>query len=172
VRNTLRSTLVAGLPLDEALDIADYLVRLQFQHGEYATANLATLDPKTGLLHMISAGHPGPLIHVPGDDVIDPFTTRGLPLGLRYLLGERQPVEERYLTDGALLAFFTDGVIEWQRDELSGYAQLIEAMRDPALRRAENRAFALRDAVIAGEHADDVAIMCVEFVAAQTRAGR
>lgn len=171
VRNTLRTALCAGLPLDEALDVSDYLVRLQFHDGDYATANLATLDPKTGMLKLISAGHPGPMIHMPAHGTVDPFRARGLPLGLRFLSGEPQEVEELRLEPGAFIAFFTDGVLEWQRDEIAGYAQLQAAVDDAAVREAESPSLALRHAVVKGSHADDIAIMCVRFEAASPHDG-
>ncbi len=163
IRNALRTALCAGLALDEALEVVDFLMRSDFPEGGYATANLATLDCESGVLRLISAGHPGPLLYSPDDSVADPFRERGLPLGLRDLNSERQPVGTIQLERGAFLAFFTDGVIEWQRDELLGYAQLGAAMRDRNVRFAERPALAIRRAVIQGPHADDVALMCVRY---------
>ncbi|HET9029922.1 MAG TPA: GAF domain-containing SpoIIE family protein phosphatase [Candidatus Aquilonibacter sp.] len=163
VRNTLRTTLCAGMPLDEALRVADYIVGLQFGQGEYATANVSRLDPQTGVLEMISAGHPGPLIHIAGDGVNDAFLARGLPLGLRSLGPDDQPVEELRLRDGSFIVYFTDGLIEWQRDELAGYEQVKSAMLDPDVRAAEHPAIAIRNTVVTGTHADDIAIMCLCF---------
>ncbi|MBV8639324.1 MAG: SpoIIE family protein phosphatase [Candidatus Eremiobacteraeota bacterium] len=163
VRNALRTALCAGLALDAALDVVDFLVRGDLPEGGYATANLATLDPTSGVIRLIAAGHPGPLVAFSDDSVKDPFTDRGLPLGLRDLSRERQPVAELQLEKGSFLAFFTDGVIEWQRDELSGYARLRTAMSDRSIRHAERPALALRRAVVQGPHADDIAIMCVRY---------
>lgn len=163
VRNALRTALCAGLSLDAALDVVDFLVRSDLPEGGYATANLGTLDLESGLLRLISAGHPGPLLHLPDGTVTDAFMGRGLPLGLRNFGNEPQRAQELTLENGAFLAFFTDGVIEWQRDEIAGYAQLEAAIRDPAIRSAERPAHAMRRAIIQGPHADDVAIMCVRY---------
>ncbi len=163
VRNALRTALCAGLEFGDALAVVDFLVREEFPDGGYATANLATLDPQSGLMRLISAGHPGPLIHTRDGDVGDPFTERGLPLGLRHFESKAQRVQDRRLQCGSFLAFFTDGLIEWERNELTGYAQLEAAMRERNVREAEHPAYALRRAVIRGAHADDVAIMCVRY---------
>ncbi len=163
IRNALRTALCAGLAMDKALEVVDFLVRSEVPEGGYATANVATLDPESGLFRAIAAGHPGPLLHSPDDSVQDPFRERGLPLGLRDLTEIPQDIEERTLKRGAFLVFFTDGVIEWQRDELKGYEQLADAMRDRSVRTADRPALAVRRAVIQGPHADDVAIMCVRY---------
>jgi serine phosphatase RsbU (regulator of sigma subunit) len=167
VRNALRTALCANLQLDEALDVVDFLVRGEFSEGAYASANLATLNVETGAFRLISAGHPGPLIHTPDGTLQDPFTERGLPLGLRNLSETRQSVEELRLQRGSFAVFFTDGVIEWERDELAGYAQLKAAMMDAAVRNSAHPAYAIRRAVVCGPHADDIALMSLQYGAAQ-----
>lgn len=163
VRNALRTTLCAGLALDASLDIVDFLVRSDLPEGGYATANLATLDLESGVLRLISAGHAGPLAFLPDGTITDAFLARGLPLGLRDLADPGQRVEELRLEKGAFLVFFTDGVVEWQRDEIAGYAQLEAAIRDPRIRSSERPAEALRHAIVRGPHADDIALMCVRY---------
>jgi hypothetical protein len=69
----------------------------------------AVLDPATGALDYVCAGHPFPLLRGPGGVVVE-LGRGGLPLGLRPDLAP--PVAATVLAPGALLAVYTDGLVE------------------------------------------------------------
>ncbi len=84
LRDALRTALYGEPDLLRALDIADYLIGEEFPDGRYATAQLSIFDETKYTLYGASAGHPGPLIWMPGcSAALDPFKERGLPLGVR-----------------------------------------------------------------------------------------
>lgn len=171
LRDALRTALYAGLSLNGVLDVADYLIRQEFPDGEHATANITIVDVKAAVLHVISAGHPGPVMYVPGGHVSDAFTERGLPLGLRDLKTSPQPIQEWSLEPGTMLAYFTDGLTEWDRRPVDGMNQLMEAVARVEVRDAAHPAQALRQAVVRGAHTDDIAILCVRYVGASGGGG-
>lgn len=160
LRDALRTALYGQADLLRALDIADYLINEEFPEGRYATAQLCIFDPQTRTLTGAAAGHPGPLIWVPGrDEVIDPFAGRGLPLGMRSLEHIPQDMCCIVLEPGSLAVFFTDGLVEWNRDYVEGEASLRLALSNPQVRRALHPAKALRRAVVQGKHQDDIALL-------------
>jgi GAF domain-containing protein len=160
LRDALRIALYGNADLLQALNIADYLISEEFPEGRYATAQLSMYDPKTRTLRGASAGHPGPLIWVPQrDEVIDPFGERGLPLGLRGLDHIGQETCEIVLEPGTVAVFFTDGLVEWNRDYVEGEARLRRALADAAVRESPHPAKALRRAVVQGKHQDDIALL-------------
>jgi serine phosphatase RsbU (regulator of sigma subunit)/anti-sigma regulatory factor (Ser/Thr protein kinase) len=85
--------------------LADEVIETSF-----ATLVYAELDPETGVCRYASAGHPPPLaVHLDGSaEFLD--AGRGLPLGTGLPSSYRQGVAE--LPQGALLLFYTDGLIE------------------------------------------------------------
>lgn len=159
LRDALRTSLYGEVHLKRALNIADYLIGEEFPEGRYATALLCTYDPQTRTLSGASAGHPGPLIWVPAGKVIDPFTERGLPLGVRTMNGTRQEMSSIVLEPGAMAVFFTDGLVEWNRDYVEGEASVRLALADAEIRRSPHPARALRRAVVQGKHQDDIALL-------------
>lgn len=160
LRDALRTALYGDADLLRALDIADYLIAEEFPEGRYATAQLSIFDPSTRSLFCAAAGHPGPLIWVPSKgEVVDPFRSRGLPLGMRRFAHFHQEAAAVELEPGALAVYFTDGLLEWERDYVQGEAALYEALADERIRNADNPAKMLRRAVVTGKHHDDIAVL-------------
>jgi len=128
--------------------------------GMYATANLGIVDAQRRRLTSVAAGHPGPLYWSPRTQTVeDPFLERGLPLGFRDLGESASPQKTIDLHPGSFIAFFTDGLIEGERDIGKGEAKLAEAIKRADVREALHPAEALRRAVAPDRHADDLAIM-------------
>jgi serine phosphatase RsbU (regulator of sigma subunit)/anti-sigma regulatory factor (Ser/Thr protein kinase) len=76
----------------------------------FATVVYAELDPETGVCRYASAGHPPPLVATLDGRVEYLEGGRGLPLGTGVTSTYRQAVAE--LPHGAVLLFYTDGLIE------------------------------------------------------------
>jgi len=102
--------------LDDLLDV------------ELATLLVARLDPATGALTVASAGHPPPLIAVPGaaPEFVD--VVPGPPLGTFH----GDPAESTAeLPPGAALLLYTDGLVEERRAALgTGLEQLRQALAE------------------------------------------
>lgn len=160
LRDALRTALYGEADLLRALHIADYLISEEFPDGRYATAQLCIYEPETRKLIGAAAGHPGPLIWIPErGEVIDPFTSRGLPLGMRSLESGDQSSCSIVLETDAMAVFFTDGLVEWNRDYVKGERALLSAMAGAEIRRSPHPAKALRRAVVQGKHHDDIAVL-------------
>jgi anti-sigma regulatory factor (Ser/Thr protein kinase) len=76
----------------------------------FATVVYSELDPKTGVCRYASAGHPPPLVATLEGRLEYLDGGRGLPLGTGISTSYRQAVVE--LPHGAVLLFYTDGLIE------------------------------------------------------------
>lgn len=91
-----------------ALDVA---VGEQFGGDFFTTGVLAQLDPDTGVLRWINAGHPPPLL-LRGNRVIKSLQgSRATPLGMPMFSTEPTIAEER-LEPGDIVVLYTDGVVE------------------------------------------------------------
>lgn len=160
IRDALRTALYGKVDILRALQIADYLIAEEFPEGRYATAQLAIYDLEKRTLSSASAGHPGPLIWIPSrGEVVDPFIARGLPLGMRTMDTILPETASVVLEPGAMAAFFTDGLVEWNRDYVQGEAGVRAALADAGIRQSPHPARALRRAVVQGKHQDDIALL-------------
>ncbi len=124
-RAAFRAMAVTGMPLDE---LATRMNQHQWSEGEearrrYVTAIFLRLDPKTGELEVVNAGHnPGFLIES-GCETVQ-FESAGTPLGL--LPGMHYSIEKAVFTPGARLLFYTDGLTEvFCGDEEFGQERLL-----------------------------------------------
>ncbi|CAA9384151.1 MAG: Serine phosphatase RsbU, regulator of sigma subunit [uncultured Pseudonocardia sp.] len=93
---------------------ADELIGAQPGPRQFATAVLARLDTATGMIDVLNAGHPPPLL-IRGGKVVKELGTRPrLPLGVEPLPGRPVVAEVRreQLEPGDRLLFHTDGITE------------------------------------------------------------
>ncbi|MET8910552.1 GAF domain-containing SpoIIE family protein phosphatase [Micromonospora sp. NPDC004551] len=157
VRSALRAyALVADDPA-EALTLLDRKV-VHFEAGSLTTALYAMISPDRATLHVSVAGHPRPVLALPGhpntvlDAYIDP------PLGT----GRRSPARHTTTVDfppGAVLVAYTDGLVE-RRGELfdAGVARLTAAVPLAPVDTVAATVMATLDT----EHpADDIALLAV-----------
>ena len=97
--------------------------------GALATACIASIDPQTLAGCVASAGHYG-AIRVAGDLAVDVLGADGLILGVD---GDaRYETRSFQLDPDDLLAFYTDGYVEVERDIEQGERLLVEALRAQA----------------------------------------
>jgi hypothetical protein len=99
----------AGLDLIATYHHIDDAVRAHDRAG-MITAVLAELDQHTGVLRVISAGHPGGIV-IRAGKVVKVLPT---PTALPVVLGDRRPpvVVEEALEPGDWVLLYTDGIIE------------------------------------------------------------
>lgn len=108
---------------------------------ELATCLYVQYDPSTGRARIASAGHPPPLVRHPDGRVDTISEVLGIPLGIG---GHAFTTTETELPEGAVLALYTDGLIEARgqdiedgldavRAELRGAGTSLEATADRIL---------------------------------------
>ncbi len=94
----------------------------------FITAVLGTIDPASGSVEYVSAGHPGPLLLGP-EHVSVPGEENSLPLGIE--LEEQYRVRRIHVGEPAqAMLFYTDGLIEAVNpaDEFLGLRPVIQAL--------------------------------------------
>lgn len=158
------ATLKTALDLDPAPErVAALLNRAIWRIGTkraFMSIFYAVLDPATGSLEFISAGHPFPFVRRQ-DGRIEELGRGGLPLGMRESLAlESRTIE---LQPGDLLVFYTDGLAEAvdASGRSFGYDRIAELLGDSgAPWSVHDRILAAFDSHIGGEPLrDDLTLM-------------
>jgi len=111
--------------VNEALAAEDHV-------GMFATLALLALDPATGEMEIVSAGHSLPFVCSRGGDIVEIGQTGSPPLGLD--AGAVFPVHHHRLEAGDVVVLCTDGVTEAEntRRELFGEERLRDAISSSA----------------------------------------
>jgi len=163
LRNGLRAALFAEPDPTHALEVADQMLRTEGRE-EFTTALVGLIDPVRNTLSCTSAGHPGPLVWDTTGEVMDPFAERGLPIGLRNFGPVAKTAQTLSLRAGAFAVFFTDGLLEWNRNIAQAWSRLEAAVARQDVREALHPAHAIRHCVIDGSnHDDDIAVLTVRW---------
>ncbi|WP_165977154.1 SpoIIE family protein phosphatase [Nonomuraea diastatica] len=141
LRTAVRTLSYQGLPPDEVLAFLDNMVvRLAEEDAGTGDAPLdttgatcvyAVYDPVTRRCAMAGAGHPPPAIVHPSGEVRFARLPSGPPVGLGLGSYERVEVE---LTEGSLIALYTDGLVERRGADIdAGLRRLGATLAAPAL---------------------------------------
>ncbi|MFD7614965.1 SpoIIE family protein phosphatase [Streptomyces sp. NPDC059828] len=135
LRATVRTLALLDLDPAELLTRLDDLVSQESEpdaddglsgEGMVVTCLYAIYDPVNGRCVWASAGHPPPIVADASGSVAMSALTPGPPLGLGVLPYENVELE---LSDGSVLAFFTDGVVEDRGQDIdSGIDRLAEVL--------------------------------------------
>ncbi|HEX6235590.1 MAG TPA: PP2C family protein-serine/threonine phosphatase [Acidimicrobiales bacterium] len=99
----------AGVGLGETVMSLDRLIAQQFGEQRFITGQIATLDHSSGVLRMVNAGHPRPLLVRRGRDLGDVPCEPCRPVGLGAVPTTTTDVA---LEPGDAVLFHTDGVTE------------------------------------------------------------
>ena len=165
LRSALRIAMLMESDLTVVLAAADLLMRQELGSTTFATANIGVLDIEARTLTCVAAGHPGPLCWSETDRAVsDAFQDRGLPLGFRNLMPGHNDAQTVDLDDCSFIVFFTDGLLEAERDYLAGEARLMQAIARRSIRQSAHPAEAIRTAVAPERHPDDLAVLTVRMV--------
>jgi serine phosphatase RsbU (regulator of sigma subunit)/anti-sigma regulatory factor (Ser/Thr protein kinase) len=154
VRQSIRAAAFETASPSQVLDRSSRLFVASGRSG-MVTAVMSFFDPATRRLTYATAGHPAPLLRI--GTTVERLGGDGLPLGLRD--GTTFDVSV-VVPPGAALAYFTDGLIEFDRDVVGG-EQLVEAAFAASGDVAPaDAAEAVRELVLGDRAAaDDVAIL-------------
>ena len=157
-RQAFRSAFLDGSRPVEALRRANRVLLRSDKPG-LVTALVGTIEPQTLVFRYACAGHPTPLLaRADGTWSELPGMGSGIPLGI---------LEEHIATEHAvalpidgLLAFYTDGCVEFDRDIVSGTEALAAALLGAYANDPERPAIAI-DRTLFGEreHDDDATIL-------------
>ncbi len=109
LRSAVRAFALGDHPPDEVMSGTNRLL-IDLDPGQFASCCYIRLDPVTGAARAARAGHPQPLLRHPDGrtDVLD--LPGGVVLGVAPQA--RYPVSELRLEPGAVLALYTDGLVE------------------------------------------------------------
>jgi PAS domain S-box-containing protein len=166
VMGQLRSALRAYLMLNREPGVVLSMLNefaLKSESPRLATATLAVLNSATGAIEVASAGHPAPLMSVGNTPATSVPMTTGPPLGVhRYTY----PAVTSTLEPGALLVFYTDGLIDVGRpgaeQKLDQLARAMESQPSGACDELADRIL-LEQVGPEGKSLDDVALLVVEW---------
>ncbi len=115
-RALLRATVMQTRDLSRIVPQVNDLLAEDLREGTFVTAFIGLLDPATGVVDYLSAGHGPLLVYGAADDSVSEVPTHGLPLGL--IPGvEYDPPTRVPLNGGDMLLLFTDGFFEWSRPD-------------------------------------------------------
>jgi hypothetical protein len=161
---TVRSALYATAHLSSSPEfVMSHVNRLLLgdeMRNQMVTVCMVTLDLKSGLGSLVSAGHP-PAVRLRAGACGTLVPSFGTPLGALECAYEPLGFD---LAPGESLVLYSDGVIEARRNgELFGEERLVKVLCEVADRPAQVLVEHLRDKVIAfaGELQDDVQILAV-----------
>ncbi len=161
VRLAIRTAAVSAASPAAVLDYVNRFVALRESIG-MVTAIFAVYDPQASTLAYAVAGHPPPLLALP-DGLVRRLPAGGLPLGCVETLGTRDWTFT--LPAGAHALFYTDGLIENEREPVSGEQRLLEVVRglfccDRNEPPENDPAMAVQDRVFRGaSNRDDAAVL-------------
>ena len=166
VMSRARQTLVALAMLGNGpAEILDQVNRILIAQGQtMVTAACCLVDLATSEVEYAMAGHPSPVLVEPGAPPRLLGEHHGIPLGV--VAGARYTPATFTPRGGSLLVLYTDGLIEYKRDVLSGESRLLRAAQRVAEAGVPDPAVALRDEVFRdGNPVDDVAVLTLRFAA-------
>ncbi|MFQ5350088.1 MAG: SpoIIE family protein phosphatase, partial [Thermoanaerobaculia bacterium] len=138
------SPIEGGLQPDEVFHRASRLLYERTPPERYATAILTALEPRTGDLRFVNAGHvPGLLIRGSGE--VERLEATGTPVGL--LPNTDYTVGSTRLEPGDLLVLYTDGINEAEDEgqEQYGVDRLAAACRDNTTLSLDDLATAIEE---------------------------
>ena len=128
IRSALRAYTLLDEPPERVLDLVDRKVT-HFEIDAIATVLCAAMDPPYDVMTLAVAGHPPPVLAVPGRPASFAETAVSPPIGFGF--GAERPRTATTLSVGAgtVMAFYTDGLIERRGESLDrGLERLRQAV--------------------------------------------
>jgi phosphoserine phosphatase RsbU/P len=130
VRSALRAYSLIDASPERVLDLVDRKVT-HFEIGTVVTVACAVLEPPFDMMTLAVAGHPPPVIAVPGSLASLAEVDVSPPIGTN--LGSPRRSTTIAVTPGTVIAFYTDGLIERRGESLDvGLERLRGAIRTGA----------------------------------------
>ncbi|MFF7333907.1 SpoIIE family protein phosphatase [Streptomyces sp. NPDC008150] len=126
LRSAVRAFALGDRPPDEVLGATNHLL-IDLDPGQFASCCYVRLDPATGLARIARAGHPPPLLLRADGRAHRVETPGGVVLGVD--MRADYPVTDLHVAPGAVLALYTDGLVERPGEDIDdGIAALREAL--------------------------------------------
>ncbi|MGW5402283.1 SpoIIE family protein phosphatase [Streptomyces sp. NPDC003952] len=128
LRSAVRAFALSGNEPDQVMRGTNELL-IDLDPGQFASCCYVLLDPASGLALAVRAGHPQPLLRHPGGrtEVLD--LAGGMVLGVD--AGAEYPVTRLRIEPGAVLALYTDGLVESPGTDIDvGVERLRAALAD------------------------------------------
>jgi serine phosphatase RsbU (regulator of sigma subunit) len=129
IRSALRAYSMLEVPPDEVLRLIDRKVK-HFEIGTIATVACAVMDPPFDAMTVASAGHLPPVVATPGEAATLVGITPDPPLGTGW--GRRHPPTTVPLAPGAVVAFYTDGLVERRGEPITAGLDRVRRAIEPA----------------------------------------
>ena len=132
-----------------------------FSAEDFATIQVALLDPATGAMSLASAGHLPPLLH--RDDTSEFVDTPSFPPAGVFDAVAIPPTAELTLRPGDALLFYTDGLVERRGETLdTGMQRLADATRQTSPDNASKLTSAALTGCLDDTHrADDACVLAI-----------
>jgi putative methionine-R-sulfoxide reductase with GAF domain len=161
MRSALRAYAMETADPAEVLDRLDRKMQ-HFEPGALATVLYAVLDPALDRVHISSAGHPAPVLAVPGEKGALVDGVGGLMIGVDPRA--RRQVTTVKFAHGAVLCLYTDGLVERREYPLDeGLARLCDAV---AAQAPEQVCASVMGALVGNAPArDDIALVTLRRLA-------
>jgi phosphoserine phosphatase RsbU/P len=146
---------------DPAEVLAKLDQKMQYFEGEVmATVSYAVLDPASGQLRVSSAGHFPPVIAAPGQRGALAEIAVDAPIGVAD--APRRHVTTLDLASGAVLCFFTDGLVERRGEPIDDGITRLCATVVPG--SPENICISVMGVLVGSEHpGDDIALLVLRW---------
>jgi serine phosphatase RsbU (regulator of sigma subunit)/PAS domain-containing protein len=161
LRSAVRAFALGDRPPEEVMAGTNHLL-IDLDPGQFASCCYVRLDPATGRARAARAGHLPPLVRHPGGRT----TTVELPGGVVLGVDPRAhyPVTELRMEPGAILALYTDGLVERPGQDIDdGITALRAALADaggaPGHSLADVADRLTATARQAADRADDIALL-------------
>ena len=162
IRQAIRAVAIEESSPSIVLERVNRLLNLQPEINGMATAIFAILDPVNMELKYANAGHPVPIIVGYHKGQVEQLQNGGVPLGI--VLDNVLETRSITLPRGCMCVFYTDGLIEYDRDVISGETKLVSAIRREMLSPTPNPAKSIYNTLLATRKSkDDVAILTVSI---------
>ena len=157
IRSALRAYALETRDPAEVLDRLDRKIQ-HFEPDAMATVLYSVIEPGLEWMHVCLAGHFPPVIAYPGRPAELASVATGLIIGIADPV--QRPVSTIRIPPGALLCFYTDGLIERRGEVIDeGLARLCQAV---AAQPAEAMCAAVMHALVGnGPARDDIALLMV-----------
>jgi serine phosphatase RsbU (regulator of sigma subunit) len=145
----IQASIAQDSDLDAIVTRINRLLCADLPSGKLITFVAAVLDPNTGCVELLSAGHAPLLLYSAADDRIHSFDAHGVPFGIFRAMAYG-PAQKFNLNPGDMLVLITDGFFEWtnQAGEDFGFDRLHAAIRTARGLSAAEIISALHTAVV------------------------
>ena len=158
----------ASLQVEDAMPIAvlrqaNRVIFLNDHQVEFTTAIYGVIDTRDRTVTYASAGHHPPILITSGEARVMP--NHGFPLGVERDMPDLLLEHTFTYQPGSLFVLYTDGLIEFNRDDAEGSRRLLLAAREAVETHSVRPARFIVESVLQGElvHPDDVAVLTILF---------